>query len=102
MRKPGYLTSEFWLVAFTLILTNLGALRVPDKLTWVVNLGLVVGYALSRAIAKLYGPLVVDVPVPVHPAEAATTEEQLRELEEDRKRAEGDKKPARPRKKGRR
>lgn len=88
MRKPGYLTSEFWLVAVTLVLNNLGALQVPERFSWIVTLGVVVGYALSRAIAKVGGP-VVDLQ-PVHPEEVARTTAQRRELERDLKRAKAD------------
>lgn len=50
--KPGFLSTEFWLVVIVGVLTNLGTVEVPDKYKWVVNLGLVVGYAISRGLAK--------------------------------------------------
>lgn len=53
--KPGYLTTEFWLTVLVGVLTNLGTIEVPDKYKWVVSLLLVVGYAISRGLAK-FGP----------------------------------------------
>lgn len=50
--KPGYLTTEFWLTVIVGFLTNLGTIEVPDKFKWIVNLALVLGYAISRGLAK--------------------------------------------------
>jgi len=63
--KPGYLTTEFWLTIVAGALTNLGAIDVPDRFKWVVSLGLVVGYAISRGLAKYDTP-----PFPVISPEA--------------------------------
>lgn len=63
--KPGYLTTEFWLTIVVGVLTNLGTIEVPDKFKWIVNGGLVVGYAISRGMAKYESPA-----VPVIPTEA--------------------------------
>ncbi len=90
MRKPGYLTSEFWLVFTTLTLTNLGALPVPEGQRWIVTLGGIVGYALARAIAKVGGPSIEAEQLPVHPADVASGQAQKRELAKDAKRAQGD------------
>ncbi|MFL5901256.1 MAG: hypothetical protein ACJ75S_08675 [Solirubrobacterales bacterium] len=89
MRKPGYLTTEFWLVVITTTLTNLGTLPVPERFRWVVTLGSVLGYSLSRAIAKLGSPP-IEAELPVHPVDVATTTKQKRELTKDRKRAVAD------------
>jgi hypothetical protein len=87
MTKPGYLTSEFWLTATTLLLTNLGTLEVPERFRWLLTLGVVVGYSLSRAIAKVGGPLIEGPELPVHPASAAVTAAQKKDLKADAKRA---------------
>lgn len=71
--KPGFLTSEFWLVILAGILTNLGAIDVPERYRWIVNLGLVAGYAISRGLAKYE-----TTPTPVLGNDAA----ELAELEQ--------------------
>lgn len=63
--KPGILTTEFWLTVIATVLTQLGALEVPDRFKWVVTLGLLVGYAVSRGLAKYEAPQ-----APIVPAEA--------------------------------
>lgn len=50
--KPGYLTTEFWLTVVVIVMANLGALEVPEKFRWVVTLGGIVAYAISRGMAK--------------------------------------------------
>lgn len=59
--KPGYLTTEFWLTVIVGVLTNLGTVEVPEKFKWVVNVGLVVGYAISRGMAKYESPPVTPI-----------------------------------------
>jgi len=54
--KPGYLTTEFWLTVIATVLTQLGAIDVPERFKWVVTLGLLVGYAISRGLAKYETP----------------------------------------------
>jgi hypothetical protein len=54
--KPGYLTTEFWLTIIAGALTNLGTLDVPDRFKPFVTLGLIVGYAISRGLAKYESP----------------------------------------------
>lgn len=56
MNKPGYLTTEFWLIVLVGILTNLSVVEIPDKYKWITNLLLVVGYAISRGLAKYESP----------------------------------------------
>jgi len=90
VQKPGYLTSEFWLVFLTITLTNLGALPVPERFRWVVTLGGILGYALSRALAKV-GPATIEVPpLPVSAADVAITPAERGELTKDRNRAKKD------------
>jgi hypothetical protein len=60
--KPGYLTTEFWLTIVVGVLTNLGTIEVPDKFKWIVNGGLVVGYAISRGLAKYDTPSFPVIP----------------------------------------
>lgn len=73
--KTGFLSSEFWLIVLVGILTNLGAVEVPDKYKWIVNLLLVVGYAISRGLAKFEYP---DVPsTPVEAVDPVAAEEAL-------------------------
>lgn len=52
MTKPGYATTEFWLSLVAVVLMNVGALEVPDRFKWVATLAVIVGYALSRGLAK--------------------------------------------------
>lgn len=76
--KPGILTTEFWLVVVVGTLTNLGTIEVPDKYKWVVNLGLVIGYALARAITKFYGEPSIPVigsAIPPEPVNVQGVEE---------------------------
>lgn len=51
--KPGYLTTEFWLSATAIALTQLGVLKVPDRYRWIVTVGVIDGYLISRGLAKL-------------------------------------------------
>lgn len=67
--KPGYLSTEFWLVIIANVLTQAGALEVPDRYRWVVALVTVVGYALSRGLAKLGEPSVTLEPLSGVPAD---------------------------------
>lgn len=75
--KPGYLSTEFWLTVVVGVLANLGTIEVPDKFKWVINLALVIGYAISRGLAKYESPAqpVVPVeavdPIPVETADQA-------------------------------
>jgi hypothetical protein len=51
--KAGYKTTEFWLVAAGLVLTQLGAIHVPGKYgTTIQDSALIASYAISRGIAK--------------------------------------------------
>lgn len=84
--KPGYVTTEFWLSIVAVVLTQLGALNVPDKYKWIVTIGTVVGYAISRGLAKL-GPQSAPVigsnlpPEAVEPLEAELArQEQLHKV----------------------
>lgn len=61
--KPGYLTTEFWLTVVVGALANLGTIEVPDKYKWIVNGGIVVGYAISRGMAKYESPAFPAIPV---------------------------------------
>lgn len=75
--KPGYLTTEFWLVVIVGVLTNLGTIEVPDKYQWVVNLALVVGYAIARGLAKYEAPVapVIGGALLPEPGDLAVAEE---------------------------
>jgi len=66
--KPGYLTTEFWLSTIAVVLTQLGALDIPDRFKWIVTIGAIVGYAISRGLAKL-GPAAPPVIGPALPPE---------------------------------
>ncbi len=61
--KPGYLTTEFWLTVIVGFLTNLGTIEVPDRFKWIVNIALVLGYAISRGLAKYETPPEPAVPL---------------------------------------
>lgn len=51
--KAGYKTTEFWLVAAGLVLTQLGAIHVPGKYgTTIQDSALIASYAVSRGLAK--------------------------------------------------
>jgi hypothetical protein len=70
--KPGYLTTEFWLTIVVGVLTNLGTIEVPDRFKPLVTLGLVVGYAISRGLAKYESP--AEPLLPVVPVNALEVE----------------------------
>lgn len=55
--KAGVRTSEFWIVVVANVLTQLGALDVPERFRGWVLAASVAGYALSRGIAKVGGEL---------------------------------------------
>lgn len=55
MTKPGYKTTELWLTVIANVLIQADALHVPDKWKGVASVLTVVGYALSRGLAKLGG-----------------------------------------------
>lgn len=51
--KAGYKTTEFWMTLLAVILTQVGALRVPGKYGDTIQTTALIGaYALSRGIAK--------------------------------------------------
>jgi hypothetical protein len=51
--KPGYLTTEFWLVVASNFLVNVGAIDVGNsKYRGLLLILSVAGYALSRGLAK--------------------------------------------------
>lgn len=51
--KPGYLTTEFWLLIVANVLINLGAIDVGDaKIKGLITLATIIGYQLSRGLAK--------------------------------------------------
>lgn len=50
--KPGYRTTEFWITILTLILNNLSVLPIPDRFQGITNVAAIVGYQLSRGLAK--------------------------------------------------
>lgn len=50
--KPGILTTEFWLVVAINVLTQAGAIDVPDRYKWIVSAATIVGYSLARGLAK--------------------------------------------------
>lgn len=54
--KPGYLTTEFWLIVIAEVLTQTGAIPIPDKYKWISATLAVIGYAISRGLAKLNVP----------------------------------------------
>ena len=53
MESSGLQTTEFWLVVIANVLTQIGALQVPDRFKGVVLAASILGYALSRGLAKL-------------------------------------------------
>lgn len=76
--KPGYLTTEFWLVVLANALTQLGAIDVPERYEWLVLVLTLIGYALSRGLAKLGEPSSKVVPadaaaIPADEVNAPTT-----------------------------
>lgn len=50
--KPGYLTTEFWLVVVANVLSQAGALEISDKYKSIVLFVTLVGYTISRGLAK--------------------------------------------------
>lgn len=51
--KPGYLTTEFWLVVLVNVLPELGVIDVGDtRLKGLIHLLTIVGYAIARGLAK--------------------------------------------------
>lgn len=55
--KPGYLTTEFWLVLIINVLPELGAIDVGDaKIKGLLHALTILGYLLSRGIAKMNPP----------------------------------------------
>ncbi len=50
--RAGYLTTEFWLVITANLLVNLGAIDVGAKYRGILAVVSVVGYTLSRGLAK--------------------------------------------------
>jgi hypothetical protein len=78
--KPGYLTTEFWLTVIVGVLTNLGTLEVPERFKPLVTLGLVVGYAISRGLAKYEVPAEPVVPSGLVDPAAAEEAEQARAI----------------------
>lgn len=54
--KSGYKTSEFWLAIVSNLLIYLGAVDVPNKYKWIVTAASVLGYQISRGLAKVYPP----------------------------------------------
>lgn len=54
--RPGYLTTEFWLVLAANVLTQAGAIDVPEHWKWLITLATITGYALSRGLAKVNEP----------------------------------------------
>lgn len=78
--KPGILTTEFWLTAAVLVLTNVEVLPVPEKYRWILTLGGLVGYAISRGLAKATGTEpILGIPIgssiPPDPADLQKAEE---------------------------
>jgi hypothetical protein len=58
--KPGYLTTEFWLILLLNVLPELGAIDVGDtKIKGLIHVASIVGYALSRGLAKAGVPNVI-------------------------------------------
>lgn len=96
VQKPGLLTTEFWLTVAAMALVGLGAIDVSTVGTpWGAILAVagVIGYALSRAIAK-HGPGVpIDDAEPVSPFDVARTPEEVDELKADQERALADRPP---------
>jgi hypothetical protein len=50
--KPGYRTSEFWVGIIAVVLINLDVVKLPAKWDGLVMLAALVGYQVSRGIAK--------------------------------------------------
>jgi hypothetical protein len=56
--KPGYLTTEFWVLLFINIMPEVGAIDVGNtKLKGALHVLTVVAYMLSRGIAKAGQPV---------------------------------------------
>lgn len=75
--KPGIKTTELWLTVVVGILINLGAIPVPDKFKWIASAGLVIGYAISRGLAKYESPPelpVIGSMLPAEPVDPVATE----------------------------
>lgn len=69
--KPGYLTTEFWLTIVVNVLVQANTIPVPEKWQGVAALLSVIGYAISRGLAKHGVPRVVaTIPQP-DPADVA-------------------------------
>lgn len=63
--KPGYLTTEFWLVLLANILPEIGAIDVGDaRLKGLLHIVTVLGYAISRGLAK-HGQPAVEILEPL-------------------------------------
>jgi hypothetical protein len=51
--RPGWQTTEFWLVVLVNVLPELGAIDVGSaKIKGLIHLATIVGYALARGLAK--------------------------------------------------
>lgn len=50
--KPGIRTTELWLTIIASALIGFGAVPVPDKFKFIPISAMVVGYAISRGLAK--------------------------------------------------
>lgn len=62
--KPGWRTTEFWLVLLANVLPELGAIDVGgSKVKGILHAVTIVGYAISRGIAKATGQEVNAKPV---------------------------------------
>jgi hypothetical protein len=60
MVKAGIKTTEFWVTVVALALTDAGAIPVPDKYKAFVTAAGILGYALSRGLAKLSSGAALD------------------------------------------
>ncbi len=60
--KPGIYTTELWLGIFANLLVNIGAIDVGAKYRGILAVATVVGYTLSRGLAKQGVPATDPVP----------------------------------------
>lgn len=75
--KAGYKTTEFWVAAATVLLTQLGALHLPGHYgATIATVAAVLGYIVSRGVAKAGVPNVVPDPVVVAPVEEIVQREE--------------------------
>lgn len=61
--KAGYKTTEFWVMLAGVLTTQLGALHLPGKYgDTIATVAMVLGYIISRGLAKLGVPDVNEKP----------------------------------------